>query len=91
MQTTASGAFGVDAETGRLLWSYPIDKTTAVIPTPIVRDDLVYIVAGYKRGGALLRQNLRAATQSAPCSSRLMQAVHGSICPLTSAGWQVCG
>ncbi len=56
VQTTASGAFGVDAETGRLLWSYPIDKTTAVIPTPIVRDDLVYIVAGYKRGGALLRQ-----------------------------------
>ncbi|NBP82023.1 DEAD/DEAH box helicase, partial [bacterium] len=56
VQTTASGAFGVDAESGRLLWSYPIDKTTAVIPTPIVRDDLVYIVAGYKRGGALLRQ-----------------------------------
>jgi len=56
VQTTASGAFGVDAETGRLLWSYPIDKTTAVIPTPIVRDDLVYMVAGYKRGGALLRQ-----------------------------------
>lgn len=56
VQTTASGAFGVDAATGRLLWSYPFDKTTAVIPTPIIRDDLVYVVAGYKRGGALLRQ-----------------------------------
>ncbi len=56
VQTTAGGGVGVDAKTGRLLWNYPIDKTTAVIPTPIVRDDLVYIVAGYKRGGALLRQ-----------------------------------
>ncbi len=56
VQTTASGALGVDARTGALLWTYPIEQTTAVIPTPIVRDDLVFIVAGYKRGGALLRQ-----------------------------------
>ncbi len=56
IQTTAAGAFAVDAENGKFYWAYPIDKTTAVIPTPIVRDDLVYIVAGYKRGGALLRQ-----------------------------------
>ena len=56
VQTTASGAFGVDAESGRLLWTYPIDQTTAVIPTPIVRGDLVFFAAGYGRGGALLRQ-----------------------------------
>jgi len=56
VQTTASGPIGVDARTGALLWTYPIDKTTAVIPTPIVRDDLVFFAAGYKRGGALLRQ-----------------------------------
>jgi outer membrane protein assembly factor BamB len=54
--TTAGGAIGVDAQTGTLLWTYPIDRTTAVIPTPILRDDLVFIAAGYKRGGALLRQ-----------------------------------
>jgi outer membrane protein assembly factor BamB len=56
VQTTASGPIGVDARTGALLWTYPIDKTTAVIPTPIIRDDLVFFTAGYKRGGALLRQ-----------------------------------
>jgi outer membrane protein assembly factor BamB len=56
VQTTASGAFGVDAKTGKLLWTYPIEQTVAVIPTPIVRDDLVFFSAGYKRGGALLRQ-----------------------------------
>ena len=56
VQTTASGACGVDAATGKLLWSYPIDQTTAVIPTPIVRGDLVFFSAGYRRGGALLKQ-----------------------------------
>jgi outer membrane protein assembly factor BamB len=56
VQTTASGPIGVDAATGALLWRYPIEQTTAVIPTPIVRDDLVFFAAGYRRGGALLRQ-----------------------------------
>lgn len=56
VQTTASGAVGVDAASGKLLWSYPIDQTTAVIPTPIVRGDLVFFSAGYRRGGALLQQ-----------------------------------
>ena len=56
VQTTASGACGIDAATGKLLWTYPIDQTTAVIPTPIVRGDLVFFSAGYRRGGALLKQ-----------------------------------
>jgi outer membrane protein assembly factor BamB len=57
VQTTGSGAMGVRATDGKLLWTYDIDKTTAVIPTPIVRDDLVFFSAGYGRGGALLRQS----------------------------------
>jgi outer membrane protein assembly factor BamB len=56
VQTTGSGAIGVRASDGTLLWSYPLDKTTAVIPTPILRDDLVLMVVGYKKGTALLRQ-----------------------------------
>ena len=56
VQTTGSGAIGVSAKDGKVLWSYPIDKTTAVIPTPIVRGDLVIFSVGYKRGGALLQQ-----------------------------------
>jgi outer membrane protein assembly factor BamB len=56
VQTTGSGAIGVSATDGEVLWSYPIDKTTAVIPTPIVRGSLVFFTAGYKRGGALLEQ-----------------------------------
>ena len=56
VQTTGSGAMGVRASDGKLLWTYDIDRTTAVIPTPIVRDDLVFFSVGYNRGGALLRQ-----------------------------------
>ena len=56
VQTTGSGALGIRAKDGKILWTYDIDKTTAVIPTPIVRGDLVFFAAGYKRGGALLKQ-----------------------------------
>lgn len=56
VQTTAGGALGVRAKDGELLWSYPIDQTTAVCPTPIIRDDYVFFTAGYNRGGALLKQ-----------------------------------
>jgi outer membrane protein assembly factor BamB len=55
VQSTGSGPMGVSDE-GKLLWTYDIDKTTAVIPTPIVRGDLVFFTAGYGRGGALLKQ-----------------------------------
>lgn len=56
VQLTGSGAMGVRADDGKLLWTYDIPKTTAVIPTPIVRDDLVFLSIGYGTGGTLLRQ-----------------------------------
>lgn len=56
VQVTGSGAMGIRANDGKVLWSFPLEKTTAVIPSPIVRGDLVFFAAGYKRGGALLKQ-----------------------------------
>lgn len=56
VQTTGSGAMGVRASDGEVLWTYDIRDTIAVIPTPIVRNDLVFFSAGYGTGGALLRQ-----------------------------------
>jgi outer membrane protein assembly factor BamB len=42
---------GVDAATGKVLWrsAFPQGKT-AVIPTPIIKDNFVYITAGYGAG-----------------------------------------
>jgi outer membrane protein assembly factor BamB len=58
VQTTGLGALGVRAADGKLLWSYSINKTVAVIPTPIVSGDLVFFTAGYPTGGgALLKQS----------------------------------
>jgi len=49
------GCIGVDAETGKFLWSYNrIANPTANIPTPIVRDDHVFCTTGYGGGGAAL-------------------------------------
>ena len=56
VQNTGGGPFGVAADTGELLWSYDIPAPVAFIPSPIVVDDLVFTVAGYGTGGALLRQ-----------------------------------
>lgn len=57
VQQTASGPMGVRASDGKLLWTFDFaGKITAVIPTLIVRDDLVFSSTGYSGGGMLLRQ-----------------------------------
>jgi len=80
--TTGTGAMGVDPETGTLLWDYEIVRTTAVIPTPIVKGDLVFFTAGYGTGGALVRQtrNGDAVTieEIYPCDPQL-QNKHGGV------------
>ncbi len=46
---------GVAAKDGKLLWYYPRPGyQTAVVPTPIVRENLVYATAGYGAGCDLL-------------------------------------
>jgi outer membrane protein assembly factor BamB len=50
------GLFGVDAETGKLLWNYnKVANGTANIPTPIVKGDEVFASTGYGTGAALLK------------------------------------
>jgi outer membrane protein assembly factor BamB len=50
------GAIGVDAKTGKLLWHYNrVANGTAVIPTPLVWEDYVFVSSGYGTGAALLK------------------------------------
>lgn len=50
------GAIGVEAKTGKLLWHYNrVANGTAVIPTPLVWDDHVFVSSGYGTGAALLK------------------------------------
>ena len=55
IQLTMMNLFGVDAKTGKVLWKSPWKGSTAVIPTPIVRDNHVYISAGYGVGSKLIK------------------------------------
>jgi len=50
------GAVGVEAKTGKLLWHYNrVANGTAVIPTPLVWEDYVFVSSGYGTGAALLK------------------------------------
>ena len=52
------GVVGVDAATGKLLWSYNgVANGTANIPTPMVTGDYVFCSSGYGTGSALLKLN----------------------------------
>ncbi|MCA9134732.1 MAG: PQQ-binding-like beta-propeller repeat protein, partial [Planctomycetales bacterium] len=61
VQNTGGGPMGIAADSGQLLWSYDMRPPTAFIPTPVIQDDYVFTVAGYKLGGALLQQVPQAA------------------------------
>ncbi|MBI3875302.1 MAG: PQQ-like beta-propeller repeat protein [Verrucomicrobia bacterium] len=50
IQLTAQSVAGVDAKTGKLLWRAPRAGSTAVIPTPVVFNNLVYVTSGYNAG-----------------------------------------
>jgi outer membrane protein assembly factor BamB len=56
IQQTMKGIVGLAPEDGSVLWSYPRGEyRTAVIPTVVVRDGLIYCVSGYGAGAALLK------------------------------------
>ena len=56
VQFIGRGLIGVEAESGRLLWSYnPIANDIANIATPIIDGDYVFASSGYGTGSALVK------------------------------------
>ncbi len=55
IQLTADTLAGVDPKDGKVLWSYKRHGNTAVIPTPIVSDNYVFITSGYGGGCSLVQ------------------------------------
>ncbi|MDB5340741.1 MAG: hypothetical protein JWN70_6360 [Planctomycetaceae bacterium] len=56
VQLVGRGVIGVAAADGRFLWGFnSIANGTANIPTPVVRDDLVFAANGYNAGSVLLQ------------------------------------
>jgi outer membrane protein assembly factor BamB len=55
VQLTDASVFGVAAADGKVLWRAPRSGRTAVIPTPVFRDNCVYVTSGYGVGCNLFR------------------------------------
>ncbi|HUR52763.1 MAG TPA: PQQ-binding-like beta-propeller repeat protein [Gemmataceae bacterium] len=53
----SAGLVGVNTDTGKVMWQYKKSALggTAQIPTPIVKDDLVWLSTAYKGGSAVLK------------------------------------
>ena len=50
VQLTGDHVFGVDPKNGNVLWNYPRKGQTATIPTPVAKDDCVFVTSGYGVG-----------------------------------------
>jgi len=56
VQMFGCGVVGVAAADGAMLWGYSrVANQTAVIPTPIIHGDYVFVSSGYGTGAALLK------------------------------------
>lgn len=56
VQQTRNGLVGVSAKDGKLLWKHENDRyRTAVVPTPIISGENVYVSVGYGVGCTLLK------------------------------------
>lgn len=55
VQRTATSVVGIAPNDGKLLWQTSFPGRTAVVPTPIVRENEVYVTAGYGAGCKLVR------------------------------------
>lgn len=55
IQLTSESVAGVAAKDGSLLWRAERKGATAVIPTPIYRDNYVYVTSGYGAGCSLFK------------------------------------
>ena len=55
VQLTMASVAGISPAKGDLLWRAPRKGATAVIPTPVIKGDLVYVSSGYGTGCNLFR------------------------------------
>ncbi|MGZ8898580.1 MAG: outer membrane protein assembly factor BamB family protein, partial [Limisphaerales bacterium] len=70
---------GLDAKTGKLLWETDYPGKTAVIPTPIVKGNKIYVTAGYDTGVSKL---IEIDAQNKPkeiYSNTVMRNHHGGV------------
>jgi outer membrane protein assembly factor BamB len=78
VQLTMRHLVGIDANSGKVLWKTEFPGSTAVIPTPIVRDNYVYATAGYGAGCKLVKIGSDNAV-SVVYENKVMKNHHGGV------------
>lgn len=78
VQLTMQTLVGVSPKDGKVLWRHPFPGKTAVIPTPIIRGNEIFVTAGYGVGCQLVR--IDAANQpTLVYENKLMKNHHGGV------------
>ena len=81
VQLTMKHVVGIKAETGEVLWKTEWPGKTAVIPTPIVRGNAVYITSGYGVGCNLFRigKDWKVTPEYENKTLKVMKNHHGGV------------
>jgi outer membrane protein assembly factor BamB len=78
IQLLDSRVVGVEPGSGALLWEATWPGSVAVIPTPIVRDDRVYVTSGYGAGSMLVEVDA-ANKATIVYENKVMKNHHGGV------------
>ncbi|HWN96836.1 MAG TPA: PQQ-binding-like beta-propeller repeat protein [Methylomirabilota bacterium] len=78
VQLTMQSIVGISPKDGKQLWRSPFPGKTAVIPTPIVRDNFVYVVAGYGVGCKQIKVNSDNTVETV-YENKVMKNHHGGV------------
>jgi outer membrane protein assembly factor BamB len=70
--------FGVDPASGKVLWNVDFPGRTAVIPTPVYHDGIVYVTAGYGVGCKAVRLG-SAGPEVVYEDNKVMKNHHGGV------------
>lgn len=78
VQRSEKSIVGLDPATGARLWHSEFPGRVAVIPTPVVRDNLVYVTAGYGVGCKLIRIDAGNRVETV-YENKVMKNHHGGV------------
>lgn len=78
VQLTMKNIVGISAKDGKQLWKEAFPGRTAVIPTPIVKDNHVYVACGYGVGCKLIKIN-PDNTVTTVYENKVMKNHHGGV------------
>ena len=78
VQLTMQSIVGISPKDGKQLWKAPFPGKTAVIPTPIVKDNLVYVAAGYGVGCKQIKVNADNSVETV-YENKVMKNHHGGV------------